>query len=41
MTCAAGLTACGMACRDLQTDRLNCGACGRACAAGEACTAGA
>lgn len=39
-TCAAGLQACGGTCRALDTDPLHCGACGVACADGEACRAG-
>jgi hypothetical protein len=39
--CSAALPdCCGAACVDTQTDSLNCGACGNACAAGEACRAG-
>lgn len=34
-------TTCSGACADLQTSAAHCGACGRACAAGETCTAGA
>jgi hypothetical protein len=30
--CKAGLTLCGKSCIDLQTDPLNCGGCGNACA---------
>ena len=37
--CAA--TACGDACVDTASDSANCGACGKACAPGETCTAGA
>ncbi len=33
-------TMCSGACTDLQTSRTHCGMCGRACAAGESCTAG-
>jgi hypothetical protein len=39
--CPSGLAArCGGACTDLNTDPKNCGACGKACAAKEACVAG-
>jgi hypothetical protein len=38
--CAAGLSACGAACVDLQIDTSNCGACGTACGAGVACSQG-
>ncbi len=38
--CAAGTTACGGSCHALASDRDHCGACGRACPAGEVCTAG-
>jgi hypothetical protein len=34
-------TMCPGGCTDLQTDAKNCGACGKPCAAGEGCTAGA
>ena len=34
VTCVAGTTNCSGVCRDLLTDNGNCGACGRACAAG-------
>ncbi len=39
-SCASGLTECGGACRDLQTDRNHCNACNRACAPGEICAGG-
>ena len=38
--CAAGEAMCGGACVDVLFDELNCGACGMACAAGEACLRG-
>ena len=38
--CNGGTTACGSACADTSKDRDNCGACGKACAAGEVCTQG-
>ena len=41
VSCAAGTTNCSGACQNLQTDRQHCGMCGRACAAGQICTAGA
>jgi peptidoglycan/xylan/chitin deacetylase (PgdA/CDA1 family) len=41
LQCVQGLAACGSECADLQLDVANCGACGRACAIGEACTQGA
>ncbi len=40
-TCEATETVCGGACVDTQTSRDHCGACGKACAAGEVCSAGA
>lgn len=36
----AGLTRCGDRCVDLQGDAHDCGACGRACTAGQACSLG-
>jgi hypothetical protein len=39
--CASGETLCGPTCVNLDTSATNCGACGRACAAGETCTMGA
>ncbi len=39
-TCDGGLSACGAACVDLQTDYLNCGMCGNRCSAGNVCVAG-
>ncbi|MBI4705029.1 MAG: hypothetical protein HY744_28315, partial [Deltaproteobacteria bacterium] len=36
-----GTTKCGSKCADLQADPANCGSCGKACAPGEACSAGA
>ncbi len=38
--CNAPRTMCGTACVDMQTDLLNCGACGTVCTAGQTCTAG-
>ncbi len=38
--CKGGLTKCGRKCLDVATDPANCGACGRACAPGQTCTAG-
>ena len=38
--CPGTLQLCGETCLDLQSDAANCGACGRACPAGESCTAG-
>jgi hypothetical protein len=40
-TCAAPKATCGTACVDLASDGKNCGACGKACAAGEFCVASA
>jgi hypothetical protein len=40
VTCAMGQSACGATCVDTQTDNMNCGACGTACAMGQTCTAG-
>ncbi len=40
-TCSAPSAACAGACVDLQSNALNCGACGRACASAESCMAGA
>ncbi|MFO0609102.1 MAG: MXAN_6577-like cysteine-rich protein, partial [Polyangiales bacterium] len=39
--CPAGQVPCGTTCVDLTTSDANCGACGRACASGERCIAGA
>jgi hypothetical protein len=39
-TCPSGYTACGNECFALKRDPLNCGACGKACAAGEVCVQG-
>lgn len=45
VVCPSGQVRCGSACRNLQTDALNCGACGVACAlpnaSGSTCAAGA
>jgi hypothetical protein len=41
VACIATQIACGGACVDPGTDAANCGACGRACGAGEACCHGA
>jgi hypothetical protein len=38
--CATGQTLCTDACRNLQTDSTNCGACGNACTGGLTCNAG-
>jgi hypothetical protein len=38
--CDPGLTSCTTGCADLSKDSSNCGACGKACASGEACNAG-
>ena len=40
-SCGAGQVLCNGACVNTQTDNANCGACGRACAAGEVCSLGA
>jgi len=39
-SCTGGTTCCGTGCADLRTDRLNCGACGRACSNTQACNQG-
>jgi hypothetical protein len=39
--CPAGRIDCGGACVDPETDRRNCGGCGRVCAEGQACVDGA
>src|SRR5690606_34574007 len=39
--CAGGAERCGNACVDVTSDPANCGACGNACGAGEACVDGA
>jgi 5'-nucleotidase len=41
VSCSAGQVECGGACVDTGADAANCGACGRACAPGEVCAAGA
>jgi hypothetical protein len=40
-TCTGGTTRCGAKCTSLDVDSMNCGACGAACAAGQACSSGA
>src|SRR6266446_5982250 len=40
LACVGGTTACGDKCIELDVDPKNCGACGKACAAGEMCSAG-
>ncbi|MEZ4392902.1 MAG: MXAN_6577-like cysteine-rich protein [Polyangiales bacterium] len=40
-TCAGGTSLCSGSCVNLQDDTSNCGACGRACASTQSCTAGA
>jgi hypothetical protein len=40
VSCGGGLSNCGGVCRDLSTDRANCGGCGVACAAGQVCSGG-
>jgi hypothetical protein len=39
-SCSAGLTMCAAGCTDLGSSLNNCGACGMACGAGQACMAG-
>ncbi|MFO0649279.1 MAG: hypothetical protein U0326_23755 [Polyangiales bacterium] len=39
-TCTAPMAMCGTTCVNTQSDVANCGGCGRACAAGQACTTG-
>ncbi len=39
-SCSGSQTSCSGTCADLQSDTANCGACGTACAAGEACMGG-
>ena len=39
-TCSSDMKLCGDACAKLDTDPLNCGACGNACSAGNECRAG-
>ena len=41
IVCPTGWTLCGGQCVDARLDAANCGACGTACGAGEACRAGA
>jgi cysteine-rich repeat protein len=40
LECPAGFAECSGACRDLGSDRANCGACGTSCGAGEVCSTG-
>lgn len=40
LSCQAGLTACDGVCRDVETDRNNCGGCGMVCGSGEICVDG-
>ncbi len=40
-TCPASFSECSSGCVDPRADRQNCGACGKACAPGEVCSAGA
>ncbi|MFN8663415.1 MAG: hypothetical protein U0075_16110 [Thermomicrobiales bacterium] len=39
--CKGGTTKCGKQCFNLQSDNLNCGACGNACSGGQSCSGGA
>lgn len=39
-TCPSPLVSCGSRCIDLSSDPASCGACGRGCAAGQACISG-
>ena len=39
-TCSAPMAMCGSVCVNTQTDATNCGACGRACTAGQSCVTG-
>jgi hypothetical protein len=39
--CATGYNACSGTCVNEQTSAANCGACGKACATGHVCVAGA
>ena len=41
INCGAGSTVCGDSCTVIARDPQNCGACGKACATGEVCSAGA
>ncbi len=41
LTCAADQHVCSNACVSLQSDALNCGACGKTCGTGQGCSAGA
>ncbi len=39
-SCKEGYTLCGSVCKDLRDDSSNCGACGKACPAGQSCAEG-
>jgi hypothetical protein len=39
-TCTCDATMCGAECVNTNTDAMNCGMCGTACAMGEACRGG-
>lgn len=41
VVCRAGTERCGAGCADFTSDNRNCGACGQACAVGQACVMGA
>ena len=38
--CPRGMTQCGASCSDFKSDDVNCGSCGKSCAAGETCANG-
>lgn len=40
-TCPGGLTVCSGVCKDLKTDKVNCGTCGTVCPANQVCLNGA